>query len=215
MSVAAKICGIDGPEAMAAAVASGAAYAGLVFYPPSPRYLTIEQAAALARMAPESVTTVGLFVDIGDDVLARVLSEVPLKLLQLHGAETPERVGEIKAATGLAVMKAIKVADAHDVAAAEPYIGVADRLLFDAKAPPGLAGALPGGNALKFDWELVGGRDWPCPWMLSGGLTAANVAEAVRISGAPAVDVSSGVEDRPGVKNVGLIEEFLAAAARL
>ncbi len=215
MSVAAKICGIDGPEAMRAAVDAGAAYAGLVFYPPSPRYLTIEQAASLARLAPPSVTTVGLFVDIGDDMLARVLSEVPLDLLQLHGAETPERVRGIKAATGLPVRKAIKIATADDVAAAQAYIGVADRLLFDAKAPPDLAGALPGGNALKFDWNLVGGRDWPCPWMLSGGLNAANVAEAVRISGAPAVDVSSGVEDRPGVKNVELIHGFLAAAGRL
>ncbi len=215
MTVEAKICGINAPEAMRAAVDGGAAYVGLVFYPPSPRYVTPTEAAALARLAPAGVVKVGLFVDIGDAVLAEVLSQVPLDVLQLHGAETPERVRDIKAATGLAVMKAIKIAAADDVAAANPYIGVADRLLFDAKAPPDLQGALPGGNALKFDWQLLGGRTWPCPWMLSGGLDAGNVAEAVAISGAPAVDVSSGVEQRPGFKSTERIAAFLAAVSRL
>ncbi len=215
MTVEAKICGINAPEAMRAAVDGGAAYVGLVFYPPSPRYVTPIEAAALAALAPAGVVKVGLFVDIGDDVLAEVLSRVPLDLLQLHGAETPERVREIKAATGLAVMKAIKIAATDDAAAAAPYFGVADRLLFDAKAPPDLAGALPGGNALRFDWRHLGGRTWPCPWMLSGGLDAVNVAEAVVISGAPAVDVSSGVEQRPGVKSADRIAEFLAAVSRL
>lgn len=215
MTVEAKICGINAAEAMRAAVDGGAAYVGLVFYPPSPRYVTPTEAAALARLAPAGVVKVGLFVDIGDAVLAEVLSRVPLDVLQLHGAETPERVRDIKAATGLRVMKAIKIAAAEDVAAAEPYVGVADRLLFDAKAPPDLQGALPGGNALKFDWQLLGGRTWPCPWMLSGGLDAGNVAEAVAISGAPAVDVSSGVEQRPGVKSTERIAAFLAAVSRL
>lgn len=215
MTVEAKICGINAPEAMRAAVDGGAAYVGLVFYPPSPRYVSPIEAAALARLAPPGVVKAGLFVDIGDAVLAEVLSQVPLDLLQLHGAETPERVRDIKAATGLAVMKAIKIATSDDVAAAAPYFGVADRLLFDAKAPPDLAGALPGGNALRFDWQLLGGRKWPCPWMLSGGLNAGNVAEAVAISGAPAVDVSSGVEQRPGVKSADRIAAFLAAVSRL
>lgn len=215
MTVEAKICGINAAEAMRAAVDGGAAYVGLVFYPPSPRYVTPTEAAALARLAPAGVVKVGLFVDIGDAVLAEVLSRVPLDVLQLHGAETPERVRDIKAATGLRVMKAIKIAAAEDVAAAEPYVGVADRLLFDAKAPPDLRGALPGGNALKFDWQLLGGRTWPCPWMLSGGLDAGNVAEAVAISGAPAVDVSSGVEQRPGFKSTERIAAFLAAVSRL
>lgn len=215
MTVEAKICGINAAEAMRAAVDGGAAYVGLVFYPPSPRYVTPTEAAALARLAPAGVVKVGLFVDIGDAVLAEVLSQVPLDVLQLHGAETPERVRDIEAATGLRVMKAIKIAAAEDVAAAEPYVGVADRLLFDAKAPPDLQGALPGGNALKFDWQLLGGRTWPCPWMLSGGLDAGNVAEAVAISGAPAVDVSSGVEQRPGFKSTERIAAFLAAVSRL
>lgn len=215
MTVEAKICGINAPEAMRAAVDGGAAYVGLVFYPPSPRYVTPIEAAALARLAPAGVVKVGLFVDIGDAVLAEVLSQVPLDVLQLHGAETPERVRDIKAATGLAVMKAIKIAAADDVAAANPYVGVADRLLFDAKAPPDLEGALPGGNALRFDWQHLGGRKWPCPWMLSGGLDAGNVAEAVAISGASAVDVSSGVEQRPGAKSADRIAAFLAAVSRL
>jgi phosphoribosylanthranilate isomerase len=215
MTVEAKICGINAPEAMRAAVDGGAAYVGLVFYPPSPRYVTPIEAAALSRLAPAGVVKVGLFVDIGDAVLAEVLSQVPLDVLQLHGAETPERVRDIKAATGLRVMKAIKIAVAKDVAAAESYAGVADRLLFDAKAPPDLQGALPGGNALKFDWKLLGGHNWPCPWMLSGGLDAGNVTEAVAISGAPAVDVSSGVEQRPGFKSTERIAAFLAAVSRL
>ena len=215
MSVEAKICGINGPEAMRAAVDGGAAYVGLVFYPPSPRYVTQAAAAALAALAPAPVVKVGLFVDIGDDVLAEVLARVPLDLVQLHGAESPERVRAIKASTGLAVMKAVKIAAADDVTAAKAYFGAADRLLFDAKAPPDLAGALPGGNALMFDWELLGGRHWPCQWMLSGGLDADNVAEAVGISGAAAVDVSSGVEDRPGVKSSARIKRFLDAVRRL
>ncbi len=215
MSVEAKICGINAPEAMRAAIDGGAAYVGLVFYPPSPRYVTPDEAAGLAALAGAGVTRVGLFVDIDDAVLGELLDRVPLDLLQLHGSESPDRVRDIKEATGLPVMKAIKIATAGDVASAAAYVGVADRLLFDAKAPADFAGALPGGNALRFDWELLGGQSWRRPWMLSGGLDSANVAEAVRISGAQAVDVSSGVEDRPGVKNVARIEEFLAAVSRL
>ena len=215
MTVEAKICGINAPEAMRAAVDGGAAYVGLVFYPPSPRYVTPKEAAALAALAPAEVVKVGLFVDIGDELLAGILSQVPLDVLQLHGAETLERVRDIKAATGLPVIKAIKIAASDDVAAAKSYVGVADRLLFDAKAPPDLEGALPGGNALRFDWQLLGGRTWPCRWMLSGGLDAGNVAEAVAVSGAPAVDVSSGVEQSPGVKSTRRIAAFLAAVSRL
>jgi phosphoribosylanthranilate isomerase len=164
---------------------------------------------------PERVIKVGLFVDIDDATLEDVMARVKLDLLQLHGAETPQRVGEIKQGTGRAVMKAIKIAAAEDVAAAEPYLGIADRLLFDAKAPADMADALPGGNALVFDWELLGGRRWACPWMLSGGLDADNVAEAARISGAEAVDVSSGVEDAPGQKSAARIADFLARTKAL
>ena len=215
MSVAAKICGINAPAAMAAAVAGGAAYVGLVFYPPSPRALTAKQAAALAAAVPEGVIKTGLFVDADDAVIAAAVAEAGLDLLQLHGGESPQRVAALKAAFGLPVMKAIKVASAADLAAATPYFTVADRLLFDAKPPPEMIGALPGGNALPFDWRLIAGRDWPLPWMLSGGLDVDNVAEAVAISGAPAVDVSSGVEDAPGVKSPARIAAFLAAVRRL
>lgn len=215
MAVEAKICGINAPEAMAAAVEGGAAYVGLVFYPPSPRAVTERQAAALAVLVPSSVVKVGLFVDMDDEGFRRILAAVPLDLLQLHGAETPERVRAVRALTGLPVMKAIKVATEADVAAADRYLGIADRLLFDAKAPPDLKGALPGGNALAFDWQLLGTHRWPCPWMLSGGLDAGNVADAVRISGAPAVDVSSGVERRPGVKDPAKIRAFLETVKRL
>jgi phosphoribosylanthranilate isomerase len=215
MTVEAKICGINSPEAMRAAVDGGAAFVGLVFYPPSPRSLTPERAAELAALAPAPVLKVGLVVDMDDAGIERILAAVPLDLLQLHGSETPERVRAIRARTGVATMKAIKVATEDDVAAAERYVGVADRLLFDAKAPPEMTGALPGGNALMFDWQLLGGRRWPCPWMLSGGLDATNVAEAVRISGAAAVDVSSGVETRPGVKDPARIRAFLETVHRL
>jgi phosphoribosylanthranilate isomerase len=177
--------------------------------------VTVDQAAALAALVPDGIVKVGLVVDMDDGALAGILGRVPLDLLQLHGGETPERVRHIKATTGLPVMKAIKVADEADVAGAEPYLDAADRLLFDAKAPADMAAALPGGNALAFDWKLLGKRSWPIPWMLSGGLQAQNVAEAVRISGAMAVDVSSGVESAPGVKDGARIAAFLAAAKAL
>jgi phosphoribosylanthranilate isomerase len=215
MSVQAKICGVNSGEAMAAAVAGGADYVGLVFYPPSPRAVTAAEAADLVRGLPDNIIKVGLVVDMDDATLAAILSQVSLDLLQLHGAETPERVTEIRALAGLPVMKAIKIAVAEDIAVAERYLGAADRLLFDAKAPPDLKGALPGGNALMFDWTLLAGCDWPLPWMLSGGLDAGNVSDAVGISGAAAVDVSSGVEKSPGVKDPVRIREFLAAVKAL
>jgi phosphoribosylanthranilate isomerase len=210
----AKICGVNSAVAAVAAAAGGAAYIGLVFYPPSPRAVTAERAAELARLVPERIGRVGLFVDPDDATLRSVLSAVPLTLLQLHGRDGPERIRAVKERFGLPVMKAIGVAEPSDLDAAATYQDVADWLLFDAKPPP-LPGALPGGNARAFDWRLLAGRSWPIPWMLSGGLTAANLAEAVRITGASAVDVSSGVEDQPGVKNPDRIRAFLEAAARL
>jgi phosphoribosylanthranilate isomerase len=210
----AKICGINSPAAAVAAAAGGAAHIGLVFYPPSPRAVTADCAAELARLVPERVGRVGLFVDPTDDELQSVLSRVPLTMLQLHGSETPERIAAIKLRFDLKLMKAIGVAAPADLDAAAPYLGVADWLLFDAK-PPKEPGALPGGNARPFDWRILRGRSWPLPWMLSGGLTAGTLGEAVRITGAPVVDVSSGVEDRPGVKNPDRIRAFLEAAARL
>lgn len=212
MAVTVKICGINTPEAARAASAAGADMIGLVFYAPSPRAVTPAQAAAIAATVPERVMKVGLFVDPDDAAIDTVLAALPLDLLQLHGAERPERVAEIRDRFAVSVMKAIKIAGPEDVTSADAYADAADRLLFDAKAPKSLAGALPGGNALSFDWQLLAGRRWALPWMLSGGLDAANVAEAVRISGACAVDVSSGVEDRPGVKNLDKIRAFVAAA---
>jgi len=215
MSIDVKICGITRAEALAAARDGGAAFAGFIFYPPSPRHVTPETAGALAAERGPLLRAVGVVVDLADAELEALLRAVPLDLLQLHGRETPERVAEVKARFGLPVMKSIAIAGEADVARAAAYEGAADRLLFDAKPPKDLPGALPGGNALAFDWRLLAGRGWRRPWMLSGGLDADNVAEAVRISGARAVDVSSGVEQRPGLKDPEKIRRFLAAVGAL
>ena len=215
MPVEVKICGVNSPAALAAAVAGGADYLGFNFYPPSPRYVTPEAVREIAAAAPESLTKVGVVVDLDDAALAAILEHAPLDMLQLHGRESPERVAEIRARFALPVMKAVKIAGADDVAAARAYCAVAERLLFDAKPPTDMAGALPGGNALAFDWRLLAGTAWPIPWMLSGGLDADNLAEAVRVSGARALDVSSGVEDRPGFKSPDRIRAFLTAAKAL
>lgn len=213
--VAAKICGLNAPAAVEAAVAGGAGFVGFVFYGPSPRALEVPAAAALAALVPPGVRKVGLFVDESDERIGAILGAVPLDMLQLHGGETPARVAALKARFALPAMKAVPVAEAADIDRAGDYVGAADWLLFDAKPPKDMQGALPGGNALSFDWRLIGGRRWPMPWMLSGGLDAANLAEAVRVSGASTVDVSSGVEDRPGLKNPAKIRAFLAAARAL
>lgn len=215
MSVQAKICGLSTGDALHAAIRGGARFVGFVFYPASRRNVTPELAAALAALVPEGVTRVGNFVDPTDALLAGVLDRVPLDLLQLHGSEDPRRVAEIKARFGKPVMKAIPIAGPEDPQAAVPYLDVADWLLFDAKPPRGDPKALPGGNGLAFDWRLLGGRSWSKPWMLSGGLTAKNVAEAVSTTHARTVDVSSGVEIRPGIKDLGKISEFLARVALL
>ncbi len=214
MTVETKICGLKTPAAVEAALAGGAGAIGLVFYPPSPRALASEAAAALAEMA-QGVTRVGLFVDPTDAQLDETLGAVPLDMLQLHGAETPERVAAIKRRFGLPAMKAIKIAGAEDLGQTRAYQGAADWLLFDAKAPVDMADALPGGNGMMFDWRILAGRQWTGPWMLSGGLAADNVGEAVAVTGAAWVDVSSGVEDAPGEKNVAQIVAFLDAVRRL
>lgn len=205
-----KICGLTRPEHVSAAVEAGAAFVGFVFFPKSPRHLDIATAAALAAEVPPGIARVGLLVEPDDTLLDAVLAQVPLDLLQLHGAETPARVTEIRARTGLPVMKAVGVADATDLDALWDYGLVADMLLVDAKPPKDAA--LPGGNGLSFDWRLLVGRKWLVPWMLAGGLTPDNVAEAVRLTGARIVDVSSGVESAPGQKDAGLIGAFVAAA---
>jgi phosphoribosylanthranilate isomerase len=205
-----KICGVNDAAAMDAAVAAGADAVGFVFFPPSPRALTPAQAAALSARAPRGAPLrAGLFVDPTEAEVAAVLAALPLDLIQLHGAETPARCAAIRARFGVAVMKALGVARREDLDALEAYAPVVDRFLLDAKPPVGAE--LPGGNAAAFDWTLTAGRAVPRPWLLAGGLTPGNVAEAIRASGAPGVDVSSGVERARGVKDAGLIAAFVAA----
>jgi len=213
MTIEVKICGLTTADAVAAAAGAGARYVGFVFFPPSPRHLDPDRAAALAAQVPDGIVKVGLFVDPDDATLDRTLARVPLDMIQIHGSETPRRAAAIRARAERPVMKSIAVATAADLTSVAPYLPCVDRLLFDAKAPAG-AGP-PGGNARAFDWRLLAGRNWPLPWMLAGGLTADNLADAVKISAARAVDVSSGVEDRPGHKDPNRIAAFMAAAARL
>lgn len=215
MAIETKICGINTTAALQAAVAGGADMIGLVFYPRSPRSPGLEGAAALASRVPPGVAKVALVVDPDDETLDRITARMQFDMIQLHGTETPHRVAEIRGRLALPVMKAVKIATAEDVGAAEPYLAVADRLLFDAKPPKHMTEALPGGNAVSFDWRLLTGRTWSRPWMLSGGLDAENLAEAVGLSGARAVDVSSGVEDGPGVKSAAKITAFLETARAL
>lgn len=212
MTVQVKICGINAPDALGAAIDAGAAFVGFVFYPPSPRAITPEQARDLAARVPAGVQKVGLFVDPDDATLERALGVVSLDLLQLHGRETPERVAEIRKKFAKPVMKAIKVAAAGDLDLAADFESVTDWLLFDGVPPKDKKNALPGGNAAQFDWSLLQGRHFARPWMLSGGLDAGNVAEAIRATGAICVDVSSGVEHRPGLKDPARITAFIRAA---
>jgi len=205
-----KICGINDAEAMRAAAAAGADFIGFVFFPASPRAVTPAQAAALSALVPGGPQRVGLFVDAEDALLESVLATVRLDILQLHGEENPARCAAIHQRFGLPVMKALGIAQPADFAVLAAYAPVVDRFLLDAKAPPDAP--LPGGNAAPFDWTLTQGQPIPRPWLLAGGLTPGNVAEAIALSGAPGVDVSSGVERARGVKDAGLIAAFVAAA---
>jgi phosphoribosylanthranilate isomerase len=214
MSVAAKICGLKTPEAVAAAVAGGAALVGFVFYGRSPRCVDPAAVKQLAADVPADVRKVGLIVDESDERIAEILRGCDLDVLQLHGSETPERVAEIRRGFGKKVIKVLSVSTGADLDRAAAYENVADYLMFDAKPSKSMAGALPGGNALSFDWTLLAGRAFRLPWLLAGGLTPDNLVDAVRVSGAPMVDVSSGVENRPGEKNVSKIKAFLDASRR-
>ena len=210
MSISVKICGLKDPEQLAAAVDAGARYIGFNFFPKSPRSVTVEQAAALMLDVPMGVAKVALVVNMDDAGIEEIVNGTTTDMIQLHGSESPERVAEVKARFGLPVIKAIGIAGPDDVAQIEQYAGVADQLLIDAKAPKGAD--LPGGNGVPFDWRLVQRKYWPCPWMLAGGLTADNVAEAIRLTGAKQVDVSSGVESAPGVKEPALMRAFVSNA---
>ena len=207
-----KICGLKTPEALDAALDGGADFVGIVFYPLSPRNVSPAQAKPLADRARGRAQIVALLVDPPDALLTDVIEATRPDLLQLHGAESVERVADIRRRHGVPVMKAIKVETAADATAALGFTGVTDRILFDAKAPKGLVGALPGGNGLSFDWKALEPVKGKLQFMLSGGLTVANVATAIRLTGAWAVDVSSGVESAPGEKDLRLISAFLAAA---
>jgi phosphoribosylanthranilate isomerase len=212
MTIRVKICGLSTAETIEASVAAGADYLGFNFYPKSPRSISLEQARTLAAGVPSSVLKVSLTVDADDRTLDGVVEALQPDILQLHGAETPDRLVEIKSRYGITLMKVIGIAEPGDPELCEIYRDSADLLLFDAKPPKSMAGALPGGNGLVFDWSLIAGHRPEMPWMLSGGLNAENVAEAIRITGAEAVDVSSGIESAPGLKDPALIEAFIRAA---
>ena len=212
MTTRVKICGLSTPETVDAAVAAGADYLGFTFVSKSPRLVAFDKAGSLAARVPPSVLKVALSVDADDAAFDAMVKTIQPDILQLHGTETPERLVELKARYGITLMKAIGVAEPGDPETGDIYRDSADLLLFDAKPPKSMAGALPGGNGLVFDWSLIAGHRPDMLWMLSGGLTAENVAEAIRITGAEAVDVSSGVETAPGQKSPELIEAFIKAA---
>lgn len=210
MGVNVKICGLRHGDQLADAVSAGARYIGFNFFPPSPRHVSPTRARDLALAIPPGIAKVALVVDAEDALLEEIAGHVPLDMIQLHGREAPERVRAIRARFGLPVMKVVGVADAGDLAAIADYEAVADQILLDAKPPRDAV--LPGGNGLSFDWRLIAGREWRKPWMLAGGLTPANVGEAVARTGARQVDVASGVESAPGEKDATLMRDFIRAA---
>jgi phosphoribosylanthranilate isomerase len=207
-----KICGLSTLETVDVAIDAGADLVGLVFYPRSPRHVSVQQAKTLADHARGRARIVALIVDADDVALQDINKNVAPDLYQAHGSETPQRVLEINALTGKPVIKAIKVGDVADIAKAADFAGKANLILYDAKAPETLVNALPGGNGIAFDWNLLGGPSQTEGFILSGGLNLENVARAIRVTGAPIVDVSSGVESAPGKKDLSLIRKFIEAA---
>lgn len=205
-----KICGVNSPEAADAVASAGADYAGLVFFPPSPRHVRYEQAASLAARLRGRCRIVALVVDAGDAEIEAAVKAARPDLLQLHGRETLERVAAIRQRFALPVIKAVAIAEAADLVSAAAYDQVSDMLLFDAKAPANAP--RPGGHGAAFDWQLLRNRRFSRPWLLGGGLTPDNVGRAIRVCNAPGVDCSSGVESAPGIKNAQCIRNFLAAA---
>lgn len=210
MSIDIKICGLKTQDALAAALAGGATHVGFIFFPKSPRNVAPEDAGRLREAARGKAQAVAVTVDADDAFLDRIVAAMRPDMLQLHGNEPPDRVRELKARYDLPVMKALSVSDAADLLKIGPFLGVADRLLFDAKPPAG--SVLPGGNGVAFDWTILGGLPAGVDYLLSGGLNAGNVGEALRLATPPGLDISSGVESAPGVKDVALIEQFFRAA---
>ncbi len=204
-----KICGVNSPAALKAAVRGGANYIGLVFYGPSPRCVPIETAVTFSGLAPDGVKVVGLFVDPSDEEIRGPVKYAWLDMIQLHGNESPARVKEIKAAFNVPVMKAFRIKSKDDLAHVEDYKDACDWFLFDAKVDEGAA--LPGGTGVTFDWNVLKDYDPGKPWMLAGGLNADNIAQALEALSPDAVDLSSGVEDSPGVKSPDKIAAFFDA----
>ena len=209
MALDIKICGLKTDKALAAALAGGASHVGFIFFAKSPRYVEPAQARRLREAAIGKAKAVAVTVDAGDTLLDEVVETMQPDMLQLHGSETPERVAELKARYGLPVMKALAVSAAADLGQIKLFVGIADRFLFDAKPPKG--SELPGGNGVAFDWRILAGLDAGVDYMLSGGLNAANIGDALRLADPPGIDISSGVESAPGVKDPALIEQFFRA----
>jgi phosphoribosylanthranilate isomerase len=209
MALDIKICGLKTDEAMAAALAGGASHVGFIFFAKSPRYVEPAEAGRLRQAAIGKAKAVAVTVDADDAFLDEIVAKMRPDMLQLHGAETPERVAAVKARYGLPVMKVFSVSEAADLERLKPFVGIADRFMFDAKPPKG--SQLPGGNGVAFDWRILAGLDAGLDYMLSGGLNAANIGDALRSANPPAIDISSGVESAPGVKDPALIEQFFRA----
>lgn len=211
MALDIKICGLKTEAALASAIDGGASHVGFIFFPKSPRNVTPQEAGRLRALARGRAKAVAVTVDADDAFLDAIVDAMQPDMLQLHGSENPERVAQVKARHALPVMKAFAIHDASDLARIGPYRGIANRFLFDAKPPPG--SELPGGNGVRFDWTILAGLDAGVDYMLSGGLDAANIAEALRLANPPGIDISSGVESEPGVKDTALIEAFFKAVA--
>ncbi|MER8813362.1 MULTISPECIES: phosphoribosylanthranilate isomerase [unclassified Mesorhizobium] len=209
MALDIKICGLKTDKALAAALAGGASHVGFNFFAKSPRYVEPVEAGRLREAARGKTKAVAVTVDASDAFLDEIVEKMQPDMLQLHGAETPDRVAEVKARYGLPVMKALPVSEAADLEWVKPFIGIADRFLFDAKPPKG--SELPGGNGLAFDWRILAGLDAGVDYMLSGGLNAGNIGDALRLANPRGIDLSSGVESAPGVKEPALIEQFFRA----
>ena len=209
MSTIVKICGLSEAQHVDAAVEAGAGLTGYVFFPRSPRHVTIEAAASLTARVPDNVRKVALTVDADDELLDQIIAGAGVDTLQLHGHETVQRVDEVRQKYGLSVIKVLPIATPDDVKAAHTFEAVSDMLLFDAKPPKDAT--RPGGNAVSFDWNLLSDESWSLPWLLAGGLDAENVGAAIKATNAPMVDVSSGVEDAPSQKSAQKIQDFIAA----
>lgn len=207
-----KICGLSEPETLEAALEAGTDYVGFMFYEPSPRNIDYDTARSLSRQVAGRAKKVAVTVDADDAKIAKIMQSLEPDYIQAHGSETPERIKALHDMTGLPIIKAIKVHDANDIASAEQYSSVAALMLFDAKAPKSLKNALPGGNGISFDWTLLVAETKRPRYMLSGGLHQDNLREAVGITKAPIIDVSSAVESSPGVKDINLINAFMDAA---